>query len=225
MQVIVELDWQALVDGSGSADLPHAMHAESATALRCLSCAAFEVGAGCWASLPLPGHLPRLVACLPSPPSHRPTARLPAPTHPVTLQTLFRLRERDTRAELPGIEKPGRVLVRLVNHPTGHRLCSAVKADAIHRLVSVRGTVVRATTPAPVVTDMEFVCGKCAATQAVPFPDGRFAAPQRCVEMGCRSRTFAPNRTACTCIDWQRVSLQVCVLRLVGQLERRGEPA
>ena len=71
---------------------------------------------------------------------------------------------------------------------------------------------------------MEFVCGKCAATQSVPFPDGRFAAPQRCVEMGCRSRTFAPNRTAYTCIDWQRVSLQVCVLRS-GSWSRTTPPA
>ena len=56
---------------------------------------------------------------------------------------------------------------------------------------------------------MEFVCGKCGAAQRSTFPDGRFAAPASCTQPGCRSRTFAPNKAASACIDWQRISLQV----------------
>jgi len=65
---------------------------------------------------------------------------------------LFRLCPEQTRAQLPGIQQPGRVLVRLVNHPDSFRLISAIKADAIGKMVSVRGTVVRATAASPVVS-------------------------------------------------------------------------
>lgn len=119
------------------------------------------------------------------------------------------MRESATRLELPWLQQPSRVLVRLSNHPDAFRPISAIKADAIGRLVSVRGTVVRATTPQPLVTEMEFVCGKCGAPHRVPFPDGRYTPPASCGEGGCRSRTFTPNRGTSVCVDWQRVSLQV----------------
>lgn len=113
-------------------------------------------------------------------------------------------------AQLPDIQ-PGKVLVRLVNHPRGKRLISAVKADAIGKLITVRGTVVRATSPSPVVMGMGFVCGKCEGLQHARFPDGRFTPPTSCPEDGCRSRTFTPQHSTASCIDWQRISLQVGV--------------
>lgn len=156
--------------------------------------------------------LPRTRRQHPAAPSAPPAAAPALPTTPLN-QVLFRAREADTRAQLPGLQQPCPVLVRLANHPDAFRAISTVKADSIGRLVSVRGTVVRATTAQPLVVEMEFVCGKCGAPQRVPFPDGRFAPPAGCAEHGCRSRTFAPNRAASRCIDWQRVALQV-----------RGEP-
>lgn len=120
------------------------------------------------------------------------------------------MRERDTRACLPGLQQPCKVLARLHNHPAAFRAISAIKADAVGRLVTVRGTVVRATPPAPLVVEMEFVCGKCGGAQRQAFPDGRFSPPGGCAERGCRSRTFQPVRANSTCIDWQRVGLQVC---------------
>lgn len=124
-------------------------------------------------------------------------------------QVLFRTREAATRAQLPALQAPGRVLLRLRNMPGAFRTISSIKADCIGRLVSVRGTVVRSTAPQPLVTSMEFVCGKCGAAQRVPFPDGRYTPPAGCAEHGCRSRTFMPVRPSAACIDWQRVVLQV----------------
>lgn len=126
-------------------------------------------------------------------------------------QVLFRLREAATRAQLPALQAPGRVLLRLRNMPAAFRTISSIKADCIGRLVSVRGTVVRSTAPQPLVTSMEFVCGKCGAAQRVPFPDGRYTPPAGCAEHGCRSRTFMPVRPSAACIDWQRIALQVIV--------------
>ncbi len=127
-------------------------------------------------------------------------------------QVLFRTREAATRAQLPGLQAPGRVLLRLRNMPAAFRTISSIKADCIGRLVSVRGTVVRSTAPQPLVTSMEFVCGKCGAAQRVPFPDGRYTPPAGCAEHGCRSRTFMPVRPSAACIDWQRVALQVSAI-------------
>lgn len=84
-----------------------------------------------------------------------------------------------------------------------------IKADAIGKLVSVCGTVVRATAPTPVVTEMEFVCGKCGEATRAAFPDGRYTPPEGCPTQGCRSRVLTPQQQSSTCMDWQRISLQV----------------
>lgn len=128
---------------------------------------------------------------------------------PCPRQVLFRVRVAATRQALAALQQPCKVLVRLANHPRAFRTISSIKADSIGRLVSVRGTVVRATPAQPLVTEMEFVCGKCGAPQRATFPDGRFTPPAACGEGGCRSRTFAPNKGVSVCIDWQRVGLQV----------------
>lgn len=132
------------------------------------------------------------------------------PRHrPPPTQALYKARSRDTRAVLRHLQQPTKVLVRLSNHPAAHRAISSIRADAIGRLVSVRGTVVRATAPQPLVTTMEFVCGKCGAPRRAAFPEGRFTPPAACGEGGCRSRTFTPILSSATCVDWQRVLLQV----------------
>ena len=123
-------------------------------------------------------------------------------------EALFATHAARTRAALPALPEGGRVLVRLRNHPDAFRPISAIRADAIGRLVAVRGTVTRATPTRPLVTELQFVCGKCGTPQLVAFPDGRFAPPASCGADGCRSRTFAPNRAVATCIDWRRVQLQ-----------------
>ena len=208
-RTVVELDWQALCATCPCPDLQPAVAAAPAVALSCIACAAYEVRRV----------LPRWVLPAGLPRCRCPCARLPAPTCPSdgrrrarprpAAQVLFRLREAATRAQLPALQAPGRVLLRLRNTPAAFRTISSIKADCIGRLVSVRGTVVRATAPQPLVTSLEFVCGKCGAAQRVPFPDGRYTPPAGCAEHGCRSRTFMPLRPSAACIDWQRVALQV----------------
>ncbi|KAL4433271.1 hypothetical protein ABPG77_003319 [Micractinium sp. CCAP 211/92] len=123
-------------------------------------------------------------------------------------EALFRVHAAQVHALLPAIQQPGKVVVRLVNHPQGRRLISQIKADAIGKLVSVCGTVVRATAPAPVVTDMEFVCGKCGEATRAAFPDGRYTPPDSCPTQGCRGRVLTPQQSSSVCMDWQRISLQ-----------------
>ena len=205
-RTLLDLDWQQLVQLMGSRDLQEAMLHAPAEALSCIACAAYEVGGCCAAVAAVPAPF---AASPPQQAAHCAQHPHPNVMLPFTLQVLFRVREAATRQQLPGIQQPCRVLVRLANHPDAFRAISAIKADSIGRLVSVRGTVVRATTTQPVGTELEFVCGKCGAAQRVAFPDGRFAAPATCTEHGCRSRTFVPNKSASACIDWQRVGLQV----------------
>lgn len=119
------------------------------------------------------------------------------------------MREAATRQQLPHLQQPCKVLVRLSNHPGAFKTISSIKADSIGRLVTVRGTIVRSTPAQPLVVEMDFVCGKCGAAQRVPFPDGRFAPPPSCGDNGCRSRTLVPVQSTAACVDWQRVSLQV----------------
>lgn len=112
------------------------------------------------------------------------------------------------RAEASHIECPAKVLVRLHNHQASFLPISTVGADQVGRLVTIRGTVTRATPVRPLLTSLQFVCAKCGSAQDVHFPDGRFLQPVSCGVDGCRSRTLAPNRAETTCVDWQRITLQ-----------------
>ena len=38
--------------------------------------------------------------------------------------------------------------------------------------------------------------------------DGKYVAPKRCSESGCRSRKFHPDRDAALIADWQKIKLQ-----------------
>lgn len=108
----------------------------------------------------------------------------------------------------PSVEGPAKILVRLHNHQTSFLPISAIRADQVGRLVTIRGTATRTTPVRPLITSMQFICAKCTSTHEVPFPDGRFQPPLSCGMEGCRSRTLAPNRSAVTCVDWQRVQIQ-----------------
>ncbi|KAG7670797.1 hypothetical protein Ndes2526B_g01449 [Nannochloris sp. 'desiccata'] len=106
------------------------------------------------------------------------------------------------------VESPAKVCIHLTNHQGSFVPISAIRADQVGRLVTLRGTVSRTTPVRPLVTSMEFVCAKCGSSREVDFPDGRFQLPTSCGVDGCRSRTLAPNRAAAKCVDWQRVQLQ-----------------
>ena len=149
-RTLLELDWLELVALTGSSDLQEAVLHAPNEALACIACAAYEVGA--WRRWAPPRSLRIRNSARPL--SERETEAgghlrpLPSP-HP---QVLFRVREADTQRSLPRLQQPGRVLVRLSNHPDSFRAISTIKADAIGRLVTVRGTLVRATSIQPMVT-------------------------------------------------------------------------
>lgn len=105
------------------------------------------------------------------------------------------------------LDGASKVLIRLNHHPSLVPI-SAVRADQVSRLVTIRGTIIRATPVRPMVTSMTFICAKCGAPKDVEFPDGRFVQPQSCGSDGCRARTLNPDRSSATCIDWQRVQVQ-----------------
>eukprot|EP00793_Prasinoderma_coloniale_P002998 PRCOL_00006464-RA len=85
---------------------------------------------------------------------------------------------------------------------------AALRANCVGRLVSVRGTVVRASAVRPLVTMLEFKCEKCGEVSAVPMPDGVFNPPTKCGVNGCRSGRLVPRRKTARLVDWQRVRLQ-----------------
>ncbi|PNW71712.1 hypothetical protein CHLRE_16g665950v5 [Chlamydomonas reinhardtii] len=107
-----------------------------------------------------------------------------------------------------GVPPPGRVMVRLYNHPASLTHIRALKSSSIGKLVTLRGTVVRMTPVRPLVTHMDFVCAKCGSRTTQAFTDGVYALPTKCAGDGCRSRTFAPHRASARCVDWQKIRLQ-----------------
>lgn len=63
------------------------------------------------------------------------------------------------------------------------------------KLVSMRGTVVKASTVKPLVIKLNFACEKCTTEIPRTFPDGKFSPPTACTLHGCKSRTFKPIRS------------------------------
>lgn len=99
-------------------------------------------------------------------------------------------------------------------------------SDIAGRLVSVRGTVVKASTIRPLVVQMNFECGKCRTQTTRIFPDGKFSPPTGCAMYGCKSRTFLPIRSAAKLIDFQKIrqgfttiTLKVSALQLPSNVQ------
>ena len=104
--------------------------------------------------------------------------------------------------------------VRLVNIPqTFHsRFKKAAKADRIGQFVNVRGTVVKASPPKPVVQQACFVCMKC-GREGMKVWFGRecvFKTPVKCDNLACNSRAFTVDRGHADTKYrlWQRIKLQ-----------------
>ncbi|KAI8465449.1 MAG: MCM2/3/5 family-domain-containing protein [Monoraphidium minutum] len=122
-------------------------------------------------------------------------------------EALFVVHKERAASLAAAAQGPGRVAVRL--HSYGQLMhMRQLKSQAIGRLVTIRGTVVRMSHIRPLIVEMGFTCVKCGAEQHAAFPDGRFAPPTRCAANGCRSRTFTPDRPTAKCIDWQKIRVQ-----------------
>lgn len=108
------------------------------------------------------------------------------------------------------VASPGKIIVRLHNHPESLLALKLLKASWIGRLISVRGTVVRMSVVKPLVTCMDFTCPKCKRVISRQFKDGRFSPPTVCGG-SCRSKTFTPERSTAKCIDFQKIRIQEIV--------------
>ncbi|XP_044482160.1 probable DNA helicase MCM8 [Mangifera indica] len=106
------------------------------------------------------------------------------------------------------LEDEMKINIRLHNYPESMIALKNLKAAYIDKLVSVRGSVVKASTVRPLVIQMCFECSKCKSNIPCVFPEGKFSPPLSCTLYGCKSRTFTPVRSSAQKIDFQKIRLQ-----------------
>lgn len=106
------------------------------------------------------------------------------------------------------LEEGMKINIRLHNYPESMIVLKNLKAAYIDKLVSMRGTVVKASTVKPLVIKLNFACEKCTTEIPRTFPDGKFSPPTACTLHGCKSRTFKPIRSSACTIDFQKIRLQ-----------------
>ncbi len=85
---------------------------------------------------------------------------------------------------------------------------SSLKADKIGRLLSIRGTVVRASSLQPFVTEARFTCPRCRESCVQLLDEGRFEAPAGCPLRGCKATKLVLDRRSSLTRDWQKLRLQ-----------------
>lgn len=74
--------------------------------------------------------------------------------------------------------------------------------------MTVKGTVVRLLPSRPVITQLDFTCGKCGAVQSMVYPVGRVVHPTQCTSAACRARAFQ------VCKPWGVPTLMVAIVPL-----------
>ena len=83
-----------------------------------------------------------------------------------------------------------------------------LKSDKIHKLIAVRGSVIRVSSLRPMVSTMRFKCPRCGCTQDVPLTDGKYVPPEGCNAHGCKARQLDIHRSHSATRDWQKIRLQ-----------------
>jgi len=97
----------------------------------------------------------------------------------------------------------------LVYRSTAGRWAARRRSVFAGRLVTIKGTVVRASNIRPLVTDLDFLCSKCGEVATERLVDGIYQPPTSCRGDGCRGRTFLPQRKSAKTVDWQKLRIQV----------------
>lgn len=100
------------------------------------------------------------------------------------------------------------VLARLVMDQRRPTPIRTIKSNAIGKLVSIKGTVVRLGPQRTMLRRSAFACSSCGAHSQVTFLDGKYKTPTRCVTGGCRGRTFEIVHESAESVDWQKMRLQ-----------------
>lgn len=78
----------------------------------------------------------------------------------------------------------------------------------VDNYVSMRGTIVRVSTVKPIVTKMGFLCILCHDTMQISFQDGKYKVPTVCKSVGCKGKSFIPQRSSeetTNTVDWQKI--------------------
>ncbi|XP_017294810.1 DNA helicase MCM8 isoform X3 [Kryptolebias marmoratus] len=118
------------------------------------------------------------------------------------------LQEEELPDATPIINIP-HISVRLYNYEPMTPL-RTLRASVFGHLVSVKGTVVRVSNIRPLCTRMAFRCQTCTNTLPLPLQHGKYATPTKCIQPGCRSRSFLPIRSSplTQTVDWQIIKVQ-----------------
>ncbi|XP_046388865.1 DNA helicase MCM8 [Ischnura elegans] len=95
-----------------------------------------------------------------------------------------------------------------------------LKTNYYGKLVSIRGTIIRAGNIKLLCDWLAFECNTCQKVQCVRQPEGVYTQPHKCITKGCRSKSFAPQRSSplTQTVNWQSVRLQ----EIVGDDQREG---
>ncbi|KAI9146044.1 MCM2/3/5 family-domain-containing protein [Paraphysoderma sedebokerense] len=85
-----------------------------------------------------------------------------------------------------------------------------LKAVLIGKFVCIRGSVVRISGLKPLSTDISFLCNTCYTSFTLSFVDGKYKAPSKCMNKGCKGKSFAAQRNHedTVTIDWQTIRIQ-----------------
>ncbi|XP_037543327.1 DNA helicase MCM8 [Nematolebias whitei] len=118
------------------------------------------------------------------------------------------LQEEELPVATPIINIP-HISVRLYNYEPMTPL-RTLRASVFGRLVSVKGTVVRVSSIRPLCTKMAFKCQACTQLLSLPLQHGKYTTPTKCIQPGCRSRSFIPVRSSplTQTVDWQIIKVQ-----------------
>lgn len=77
------------------------------------------------------------------------------------------------------------------------------------KLVTLKGTIVRASSMKPLVRRLDFLCPKCGCEFTEELLDGFLRIPSTCQGDGCRGKYFLPQKSSAVTVDWQKIRLQV----------------
>ncbi|KAG8226903.1 hypothetical protein J437_LFUL007817 [Ladona fulva] len=142
--------------------------------------------------------------------------------HQVIAQSL----DGEILADLPDTEKETfapvdlpTIRARIINFEPVIQL-KHLKTNLYGKLISVRGTIIRAGNIKLLCDWLAFSCNSCQNVQCVKQPEGIYTQPTKCRTGGCRSKSFTPQRSSLLTltVNWQSVRLQ----EIVADDQREG---
>ncbi|RZC35205.1 DNA helicase MCM8 [Asbolus verrucosus] len=107
----------------------------------------------------------------------------------------------------------GIIRARLINYEPIQQL-KEIRVNCYSKLVSVRGTVIKAAGIKIMCQYMAFSCSTCTGVQVIKQNEGGFTLPTKCTTEGCRAQSnFNPLHSSpyTRTINWQAIKIQELV--------------